>query len=166
MLLSSKWKEEDILKLYLCVSSSAFHLFAGDSIQILSYSRTVKPNNQFWVLPISHLNALRLLLICSGFNLPLGLALHGSSGILSSSSLILTNYKWLRHLWILLFRFLGGEERRCCLHVLPCFKNIYRKYCHIDLRASHLFRLIESYFFCSHVFLVSPLLSNLYKRSP
>lgn len=93
MLSSSKWKEEGIWKLYLCISSTALHLFAEDSIQALSYSKTVQPHNQFRVLHASRLNALGLLLICRGFNLPLGLALHGSFGIPSSSALVLTNCK-------------------------------------------------------------------------
>lgn len=39
--------KKNISKLYPYISSSVFPLFAEHLIQILSYSRTVKPNNQF-----------------------------------------------------------------------------------------------------------------------
>lgn len=160
-----KW-EKRISKLYPCISGSVFPLFAEHLIQILSYSRTVKPNNQFWVLHIFHLNALGFLLICSGFNLSLGLALNDSSGILSS---LLWFWKTkFCHLWdFSCSDFWWGGERRCCL---PGFQFIqeYIIHCYpgIELRPSLPWPFFfESCFFCSHAFSLSLCCFQIYMHA-
>lgn len=161
-----KWKKNNISKLYPCISSSVFPLFAEHLIQILSYSRTVKPSNQFWVLHIFHLNALCFLLICSGFNLSLGLALHGSSGILSSVLRFWTtvNFVICRILAVYVF---GGEGREGVVFLFfSSFKSIW--YAAILVRAEGIPPLnlfFESCLFCSHAFSVSLCCFQIYMHA-
>lgn len=157
--------------MYPCISSSVFLLFAEHLIQILSYSRTAKPNNQFWVLHIFHLNALCFLLICSGFNLSLGLALHGSSGILSSLLWFWTTVNFVIRGILNCSDFWWGGERRCCLPVFQLIQD-YMIHCYpsIEWRASlpwpFFFPYWKLFVLFSCIFCVSLLLSNLRACSP
>lgn len=167
ILQSWKWKK-NISKLYPCISSSVFPLFAKHLIQILSYSRTVKPNNQFWVLHIFHLNALCFLLICSGFNLSLGLALHGSSGILSTVLWFWTTVYFVI-CGILAVQIFGGEGREGVAFLFfSSFKSIWytailvQSWGHPSL--DPFFGKLFVLFSC--IFHVSLLLSNLHACSP